>query len=390
MNGRDLDVIGSTVARVDRDRCAPKVVHVITGLGNGGAEGALFRLCTHPDIPTSMVISLMDEGVYGARLRKAGVDVVCLSLPKGRLTLRGLAKLLTTLRRVRPEVVQTWMYHADLLGGIAARLAGIDRIYWGIRTTSPSAVGSSQKVAKLCSLLSKFIPYKIICCAKEAAVEHVKMGYDGSRMCVINNGFDFERFQIDPRLRQEYRSKFGFSHNDPILGFVARFSPEKDHANLFNALGIIKVRSQCPRVLLIGPGMTSDNAELMRLIVDAGLQSVVHLVGPQLNIPAIMNTLDIHVMSSQHEGFPNVLVEAMSCGCPCISTDVGAAGYIVGGTGWIVPPKDSEALAQAIIEALALMGTPDWTDRRTFARDRAVSRFGITKMVEHYRKVWGL
>lgn len=382
------DVSGQVTGRRRGRQPLPEVVHIITDLNNGGAEGALFRLCSHPDSPRSMVISLMDEGLYGEKLRAAGVDVVCLNMPKGAISLSGLLKLLRTVRRANPKVVQTWMYHADLLGGIAARLVGTKRVCWGIRSTRLPRGGTARKVAQICSRLSKWVPQTIVCCAESAAQEHVRMGYDGDRMTVIGNGFDFERLRPDSEMRQSFRAAHGIGPNDPLMGFVARFDPQKDHANLLGALRVLKERDGCPTFLLIGPDMDASNRELEALIASNGLQSIVRPLGPQSNIPAVMNGLDLHVMSSRSEGFPNVLAEAMACGCPCVSTNVGAAELILGDTGWLVPPEDPEALAGALSQASALIGTEDWAHRQDAVRERAASRFGMAKMVADYRKVW--
>lgn len=367
---------------------SPEIVHVITGLNNGGAEGALFRLCFHSDSPRSMVISLLDEGLYGEKLRASGVDVVCLNMPKGAISLKGLLQLLRTLRRANPKVVQTWMYHADLLGGIAARLVGIKRVCWGIRSTRLPRYGTARKVAHICSRLSKLIPHAIVCCAQSAALEHVRLGYNGDRMTVISNGFDFERLRPDPEKRQFFRTSLHIGPGEPLIGFVARFNPQKDHANLLRALRILNERGNCPTLVLVGPDMESNNSELQQLIAMNGLSSHVKPIGPYSDITAVMNGLDLHVMSSRSEGFPNVLAEAMACGCPCVSTNVGAAKLILGDTGWLVPPEDSEALAEALVQALALFGTEAWQHRRDSVRESAANRFGMAKMVADYRKVW--
>ncbi len=158
-----------------------RVIHVITGLGQGGAESVLFRLATYPDQRVRhSVVSLTDEGVYGARLRTAGVPVHALGMPRGRLTLDGFLALRRLLASERPDAVQTWMYHADLIGGLAARLAGIRAVAWGIRNSGAHLRRSSRSarlVLKLCALLSGRVPATIICAARDAAVRHEQYGY---------------------------------------------------------------------------------------------------------------------------------------------------------------------------------------------------------------------
>ena len=370
---------------------APEVVHIITGLNNGGAEGTLYRLCTHSESPKSLVISLSGEGLYARKLHEMGVEVVCLNMQKKLFNiLIGFLRLLIILIRSKPRVVQTWMYHADLLGGIAARLVGIKRVYWGIRSTFLPAFGTSRIVAQICAKLSKFVPHMIVCCAESALKEHVRLGYECNRMCVIDNGFEFSNLCPDIGLRNSFRKKIEIGPGELVLGLVARFNSQKDHANLFHALQYLKKQDVAPTLILVGPGMEPDNLELLELIAYYELELRIELLGPQDDIALIMNGIDLHVMSSRSEGFPNVLVEAMACGCPCVSTDVGAAAYILDNTGWLVPPEDPEALGDAIKQALHQIYTENWPRRCNLVQESVRDRFNIEKMVTNYRNVWQL
>ena len=136
--------------------------------------------------------------------------------------------------------------------------------------------------------------------------------------------------------------------------------------------------------------MAANNQELCRLIESQGVKDNVLLLGERPDIPSVMNALDIHVLSSSFgEAFPNVLAEAMACGTPCVTTDVGDAAVIVGDTGWIVPTSNSELLANAISEAVAEMQDSEkWAVRRSMCRDRVVLNFSIERMVDNYHNVW--
>lgn len=366
------------------------VLHVITGLQNGGAEATLYRLCRHDIDDTHHVVSLTGPGKYGPLLEAAGVSVTCLDMPKGRVKIGALLKLWRLIRALRPDALQTSMYHADLLGGIVGRLAGIRNISWGIRhsTLSPAEnARSTIVVARICARLSRYVPRQIVCCADKAAQVHAEIGYDAGRMRVIKNGYDLSIFRPAPATGNHFRESLGIGPG-PVIGFVARFVPEKDHDTLFRALELMKRRGPLPRCLLAGVGMDRDNAPLIAMLQARNLLDDVILLGPQNDIPALMNALDLHVMSSVSEGFPNVLAEAMACGTPCVSTDVGDASDIVGKTGWIVPPRDSEALASALLAALDEQAAPEWASRQAAARDRVETQFSIKKMVAQYRSVW--
>src|SRR5690606_26120442 len=249
-----------------------RVIHVITGLGQGGAESVLFRLATYPDQRVRhSVVSLTDEGVYGARLRTAGVPVHALGMPRGRLTLDGFLALRRLLASERPDAVQTWMYHADLIGGLAARLAGIRAVAWGIRNSGAHLRRSSRSarlVLKLCALLSGRVPATIICAARDAAVRHEQYGYRADRLEVIANGYDLSRYQPDESARERMRQVWQVAPQTPLIGCVARWDPLKDHANLLAAVAALvrDGRDRGLQCVLVGRGMSPGNAELAALI----------------------------------------------------------------------------------------------------------------------------
>lgn len=369
----------------------PVVLHIITGLEDGGAEAVLYRLCRTDTRDQHHVISLTGDGKYGPLLAAAGIPVLSLGMPRGRIRIRALRRLWRAIRNLRPDAVQTWMYHSDLLGGVMARLAGVGNISWGLHHTALTPGPTSRKtiaVARLCAHLSSFIPRNIICCARKSAEIHTAIGYHAAAIRVIPNGYDLRIFQIDPAARHAVRSELGLANRERLLGFVARFDPLKDHASLLQALHLLRRRDIAPQCLLVGTAMDDQNQELKRHIAALGLEGQIRLIGRREDIPAIMNALDLHVMSSAAEAFPNVLAEAMACGTPCVSTDVGDAGFIIGDTGWIVPPRAPDRLADAIEEALRALDAPGGAERAADARNRIRTLFTIDKMVESYRTTW--
>ncbi|TSE18223.1 putative glycosyltransferase EpsF [Tepidimonas alkaliphilus] len=369
-----------------------KVLHVITGLGDGGAEAVLHRLITHDPHDEHQVVSLTGLGKYGPLLAERGVAVTALHMPRGRLTWVGLRGLWRAVRQARPHVIQTWMYHADLLGGVAGRLAGAP-VVWGVRNTTLEPGRSSRGtivVARLCGWLSRRVPQRIVACAQAAVQVHAALGYDRARMVVIPNGYDLARFRPDTEARARLRCEWGVPDDVPLLGMVARFDPQKDHPNLIAALGRLRQAGHGFRVVLVGTGVDAGNAALAQAVSSAGLQEEVRLLGPRADIPAVMNALDVHVLSSAYgEAFPNVLAEAMACGTPCVTTDVGDAAQIVGETGWVAPPRDAAALAGALEHALhAWRDAPGWRARQQVCRQRIEQRYSIEAMVQRYRSVW--
>ncbi|MBO1017395.1 glycosyltransferase [Achromobacter sp. SD115] len=371
-----------------------RVLHIITGLGQGGAESVLFRLATYPEADVEhVVVSLTDEGIYGERLRAAGIAVHTLGMKRGRVSLGGFLALRALIAATRPDAVQTWMYHADLIGGLAARLAGVRAIAWGIRNSGEHLERSSRSarmVLRACALLSGRIPKAIVCAAQKSAQRHADKGYARERMVVIANGYDLSRYAPDGEARVRMRAQWGLPQDVPAIGCVARWDPLKDHANLLRAVAALvrDGRDAGLRCVLIGRGMDPANAELAALIDRLGLRDRLVLAGPSDDVPAAMNGLDLHVLSSCAEGFPNVVAEAMACGVYCVVTDVGDAAYIVGDAGVVVPPEQSEALARGIETALREVASRGRERAGEAGRARVLENFDLARMVQSYIAVW--
>lgn len=369
-----------------------RVTHIITGLGDGGAEGVLARLCEASPHHRHEVVSLTDEGKYGPRLRASGVTVHTLDQHRGTMSARALLRLRRLLRASRPDVVQTWMYHGDLVGGLVARWAGSSNVFWNVRNTD-LAPGKTPRttiiVMRACALVSRWVPKRIACCAERAAELHQRLGYDPRKFVIIPNGIDGERFEPDPEAGGHWRSRNGIAADVPVIGMVARYDPQKDHANLIEALRLVRADGHPFTCVLAGTGMTEENVTLTTTISDAGLTDSVRLLGAVGDVPALMNALDLHVLSSAYgEAFPNAVAEAMACGTPCVVTDVGDAGRIVDDTGWTVPPADPPALARAIGEALASRERASWAQRCAAASRRIRETYSMERMVANYEAMW--
>ncbi|NYT76913.1 glycosyltransferase [Alcaligenaceae bacterium] len=372
-----------------------KILHVITGLHNGGAEGALYRLVAF-DIQRGnhhIVVSLMDRGIYARRLEEVGANVYCLSMPRGRVTLSGLVQLYRIIKEVKPDTVQTWMYHSDLIGGTIARLAGVRSVVWGIRHANLDPSKNSRmslRIVKVCSQFSHLIPKKIVSCSVSATAVHQAIGYRADKFVTIPNGYALDVFKPNESVRTSLRSTLKIPPDTFVTGMVARFHEQKDHLNLLMALKLFRESNTENFIcILAGTAMSSDNDLLMQQIEEAGLLGQIKLLGPRNDIPAIMASLDLHILSSVGEAFPNVLAEAMACGTPCVSTDVGDAALILGEYGWIVPAQNSHALCFAIQTARSYhLNKIAWRLLQQNCRAHILTNFELAKMAKSYRDVW--
>ena len=339
------------------------------------------------------VISLKGRGFYGATLEANGLQPHYFQFARffEIASLFEFFRLIKRISKLSPDVVQTWLYHADLIGGVAARLAGCRNVVWGVRTAALSPLLNSRftlAVGWMCARLSGYVPVAIATCSVAAAKEHKKMGYAPSKFHVIPNGFDLTLYKPDSAVRQQLRQQWGVGDHEVLFGCVARWDIYKDHPNLLQAMSIAAEQGLKFRCVLVGGGLIASNMALMSLVSKYNLENFVVLAGSRADIPAVMSALDFHVLPSRSEAFPNVVAEAMACGTPCIVTDVGDAALIVGETGWVVPPESPDLLAKALQQAESSFRSESNELRRVEARKRVADNFSLEKMTQSYVNLW--
>ncbi len=368
------------------------IMHVIVGLGVGGAELMLKRLieshqstfgCRHS------VISLTDLGKIGEQLQDQGVEVCALDMRSLIDIPHVLLELMRQIRSSRPSIVQTWMYHADLLGGLAALMAGNRQIIWGIRTTDVKAGGSriTALIRKMCAVLSYRVPRTIVCAAESSRQAHAAVGYDSKRMVVIPNGFDLARLVATAEQREILRSECGFAAEHIVIGSLGRFHPAKDQHNFVRAAGLLADRFPHVRFLMIGRQLDGTNEELGSWIAETGHDDRFVLLGERADAPICLAAMDVFCLHSRNEGFPNVLGEAMAMGLPCVATDVGDAAMLLADTGIVVPRDDSAALAQGVGRILEM----ESDDRKQLGQEamaRIHSDFTMDRACERFEAIY--
>jgi glycosyltransferase involved in cell wall biosynthesis len=368
------------------------VLHIIIGLDVGGAEMMLKRLVeSHAGnlAYRHVVVSLTDIGKLGPQLQSNGVEVYSLGMRSAFGIPLVLWRLVRLIRVSRPDIVQTWMYHADLLGGLAARMAGNRHVIWGIRTTDVRAGGSSATVIVrwLCARLSNWVPSIIICAAEASRRSHIAVGYDAKKMMVVPNGYDFSWLKASADERQSLREQCGINHNDVVVGSLGRFHAVKDQENFVRAAELLAPQYPQLRFLMLGRGLDWNNAQLVDWIDRSGCKNRFVLLGERKDVPQCLAAMDIFCLHSRTEGFPNVLAEAMAMGLPCITTDVGDAAMLLADTGVVVPKENSAALAQGVERLLAL----DQDARHALgmqAKARVEAEFSMTRARERFEEIY--
>lgn len=287
--------------------------------------------------------------MFGAKIRKSGIKLYCLGGARwcGALS---LIKLCYLILKHRPDVVVTWLYHADLVGSLAAKLCGVRRLVWNIRCSDmdfSKYASSTRLIVKILSALS-CLPSTILYNSDSGKEAHQSLGYSARRWRYIPNGFDLNEWYPSAEDRRKVRDELGIRNNEKVVGMVARVDPQKDHETFLSAMEIVVEKYPNVRLVLIGKGTE-------RLALSSVLQDNAVVLGQRMDVNRLVRGFDVAVLSSAYgEGFPNVLGECMASAVPCVTTDVGDARAIVGETGRVVPISQPEKMSSAIIELLSL------------------------------------
>jgi glycosyltransferase involved in cell wall biosynthesis len=368
------------------------IVYVSTGLEGGGAEMMLYQLLSHLNLDRFQVsvVSLIEPGMLGAKFQAAGIPVYSIGMKRGLPTIPTLWRLVQTIRKLQPDLLQGWMYHGNLAAQIASFLLGNSiPVLWSIHASiNPTILANPARKALIQagSKLSRF-PAQILFVSKTSQQCHEKMGYYAEKCLAIPNGFDTKLFSPNPGAKAKVRQELGLTPETMVIGSFARYHPVKDHPNFLHAAA--KLHQDYPDVhfLLAGENIDSSNDPLQQLIQSLALTERVHLLGARQDVPTLMAGVDMVTSASASEAFPMIVGEAMSCGVHCVVTDVGDSSWIVGDTGSVVPPQDAPALAAAWAKSIEL-GREGRAALGDAARARIIEHFTLARIVDRYESLY--
>ena len=362
------------------------VVHVITGLELGGAEVLLADLVTRSDRTAfaHRVVSLLPGGTVRPRLEEAGIPVADLGMRHARPSFSALRKLRAIVRDARPAVVHAWMYHACF----AAALAKPRRLVWGLHAANLDLSRyhiTTTLVTSACRWLSRR-QHAIVVNSPSTRAYHQELGYRPKQWALIPNGIDTDQFRPDPARRHAVRSVLGLAPDTPLIGFIARRDPQKDHVTFLRAAGRLSERMPGAHFLLAGLG--TDDPLMRDLVRRYAPRAAVHLLGVRDDVAAITTALDVATMCSFGESFSNAVAEAMACGTPCVVSRVPPLPEILDGHGAVVENGDADGLASAW-EALLAEPPEQRAARGAAGRKRIRAEFSATRMVSRFEALYG-
>jgi glycosyltransferase involved in cell wall biosynthesis len=369
-----------------------RICHFITSLNVGGAETMLTRLITSSDPQrfSHEVITLMDGGPLQVDLERHGVRVHSLRMARALPSPRALRTLWRLARAACPDIWHGWMYHGNY-AAFAAMIADSGRapVVWGIRHALHRLEDERLVTRGLIALGPRAGSRvaRILYNARCSADQHEHLGYPADKTLVIPNGFDCERFRPDSEASIAVRNELGLRPEVPLVGLVARFDPLKGQQFFLEAAARLVANGSPAHFVLVGEDMEAKNKTLWDTIVRLQLAGRVHLLGHRKDIPRLNASFDVAGLTSLSEAFPNMLGEAMACGVVCVVTDVGDSKFILGDNGWVVPPADAHALADAWERVLRL--SPQ--EREVLgasARERILKEFSISAVRQLYETMY--
>lgn len=363
-----------------------RIAFCITELDRGGAENALVQLVRGLDRQTwqPLVLCLSGEGELVDELREAGVDVECLGV-RHRADVRVLWRLVKTLRRFRPEILQTWLYHANIAGRLAAKFARVPYVVSGIRV----AERRSQFRLRL-DRWTDFLVDKHVCVSQSVAEFSADVGGLPSRkLLAIPNGVDWDRFAHAPVADL---TDVGIPADSRVLLFVGRLDPQKNPGLLLQAFA--GLATDFPDVQLVFVGQGALETELRDQTQSLDLEHRVRFLGNRTDIPELMHRASALVLPSRWEGMPNVVLEAHAAGVPVVATNVDGVQEITssGLTGLLFENEDLSGCQSSIIEilrnqqdAMRMAHTAQTISREQFTWHTFVKRYDAL-----YRKLAGI
>ena len=369
-----------------------RILHLITSFGLGGAEGNLARVVSRMDSTrfSNHVVVMESLPEFPTQFAAKTVPLQCLGMRSGVPSLRAMYRLSATIRAVRPHVLQTWMYHADLLGLLIGRLTRTPAITWNLRRSfiGMGEHGWASRMVLRAAVLCSPLPDGVVTNSLAGQITHEALGYRPRRWIWIPNSLDADRFRPDPNASAALRAELGLARNTRLVGLVARFVPIKGHSNFAAAAAIVAKQNLDTHFVLVGRGIERSNQQLVRMFESNGLPlERIHLLGERSDVQQVVAGFDIACSSSYGEGFPNAVGEALACGVPCVVTGVGDSALLVEADGKVVAPGDPRAFAEACRILLSLSAE----QRRQMgqrARKRMQTRYSIQSVVARYEQLY--
>lgn len=367
-----------------------RLTFLIRDLGYGGAQRQLAALAAGLS-GNEFEISVLHfyPGPIEEELRAAGIKTVRV-LKKGRRDLVGFfIRLAHAARAEKPDIFHSYLTESNVTSVLLKPFLRGARIVWGLRDSRTDAElwGLLGRLSfRLSRLLSRCAD-RIIANSESGRDYYISKGFPARKIRVIPNGIDVDRFVPDAVARLRMRSEWNLAQDDFVFGHVGRLNAMKDHATLLRGIAAVRRRHPNARLVCVGGGDRDYGFQMRQLAAELGVADKVLWVPPRSDMTAAYNAFDALASSSSFgEGFSNVVAEAMSCGVPCVVTDVGDSASVVGDTGFSVPPAQPGEMAAAMCRLIETDGAA-MAELGARARARIVQNFSMQLLIHRSRAV---
>jgi len=358
---------------------------VSTGLALGGAENQLraITLCLRCRGKELSVVSMLPPRASVEELELAGVCVYTLQMRRHFPDPRAILRLAATIRRERPLIVHSHMVHANLLARVTRLFVKMP-----VLVCTAHSIIEGGRARELAYRLTDPLADITTQVSEAGKQRYIQVGaVPPHKIVCIPNGIDTSRFQPNPTVRQAVREQFGCAPDAFVWLTVGRLEPVKNHLELLRAFREVAAGHPHARLLIAGQG--SLQAATEQRIAELGLADRVRLLGTRRDIPELLNAADAFVLPSLWEGMPLTLLEASATALPIVATDVGGNAEVVleGKTGYLVPVKDTEALAQAMLRVMNL-SEADRSAIGQAGRAHVVQNFDLERVVDRWEALY--
>ena len=378
-----------------------KVLHIINSLKKGGAEGNLYRLCVaqkkkYQSKIDITIITLINNGYYENKLKAKGVKIISLGIDK-KIKIFDLIKKISKFRNFivknNHDIIQSWMYHSNFLTLFIPRKSH-NKIFWNIRHSELNFRISKKKtilISVICGLSSRIIPKKIIYCSEKSIKFHEnKHFYSKNKTSLIENGYSEKTYYPLNSLRLSFRKKNNIKKTDIIFGFAGRYAEQKNIDSLLLAFSKITNDHDNIYLYMAGKDINSQNNKLINFVSRLNIKNKVFFINEQKNLLEFYNGIDVLILTSHSESFPNVIAEAMLCTTPVLSSNAGCSKKIIDKYGFVLNQNDYLSISKGIKKIISILIDKKiyWKFLKKNTRIQIKNNFSIEKMAENYLRSW--
>ena len=378
-----------------------KIVHIINSLKKGGAEGNLYRLCKiqkkkYKNKIDIIIITLIDSGYYEYELKKKGIKILSLRInEKNKIFdfIKKITKLRKYIKKINPDIIQSWMYHSNFLTMFIPKKYH-NKIFWNIRHSELNLKISKKMTILLsiiCGLFSRFVPKKIIYCSEKSIKFHENnQFYSKKKTRLIDNGYSDKIYYPSNNLRSNFRKKNKIKKTDIILGYAGRYAKQKNIESLLNAFSKIVKNYSNVHLYMVGKEINLQNKELINIMSGLNIKDKIVLLNEQKNLLEFYNGIDLLVLTSHSESFPNVIAEAMLCSTPVLASNAGCSKKIIDKYGFVLNKNDYLSITKGLKKSINILENKkrNWKFLKKNVRSQIKKKFSIEKMANSYSKNW--